>query len=145
MASQDIASLPQAATPALPAIRKIGTDDLIDALRRGLVVARPGEEARADRDVALVVVHHLEHAPQLGRRVLAVGVEPAAEAVAARGRLAVALGDPVPQAVVGREAHDFGAARNDCGGYGMSKILPKCLLARMCSWAALASRWMRWK
>ena len=40
------------------------------------------------------VAHQREHPRQLGRGVLAVGVEPPAELVAALERLAVALGDP---------------------------------------------------
>ena len=74
--------------------------------RRLVALAVPPDSGRKREPTA---TSHSSRAPsrasaELGRRVLAVGVEPAAERVAARGRLPVALGDAVPQPVVLGEA-----------------------------------------
>ena len=76
-----------------------------------------GQEARADGHVALVGAHHASIRAQLGRGVLAVGVEAAAVVVAAVGGAAVALGDALAQPAVLGEAHDLRAAlAGDLGG-----------------------------
>ena len=74
------------------------------------VVSVAGREARADGDVADIRADELEQARQLGRRVLAVGVDPAAERVTALVCLAIAGGDSRPQPAVLPERDD------DCAG-----------------------------
>ena len=64
------------------------------------VAAGLRQEAGAHGDVAGVGAHQREHAGELGRRVLAVGVEAAAVVVAVVGRMPVALGDAVAQPAV---------------------------------------------
>ena len=88
------------------------------------VVPLARREARADGDVADVRADELEQPRELVRGMLAVGVDPAAERVAALVRLAVARGDPGAQAAVLAERDDdrAGLARDRGGGVGRAVV-----------------------
>ena len=93
--------------------------ELPDPLRLVAVglVARAADEARADGDVGAVRLDELEQLAQLGRRVLAVRVDPPAVGVLVLERPGVAGGDPRPQAAVLAEREHLGAVlARDVGG-----------------------------
>ena len=81
-----------------PAAQQPGAE-LANALGRVAIglVAFAADEARADGDVAVPGAHELEQAPQLGRRVLPVGVDAAAIGVALLCSVRVAGRDAGPR------------------------------------------------
>src|SRR5207248_10109499 len=87
------------------------------AVGREALAAR---EARADRDVAVVALHALEQAAELGNRVLAVRVDAPAPAVALLGRIGVPRGDPgrPPAVRLERDHHGPVLARDVRGAVG---------------------------